>query len=134
MLRELDFNERFTTMSIFKSKFFISKDVPLIEKAIGAMVILFLLYVSISILYRHSRDFFIGLKKRSVVSFGTLLTITLLVLSKSIDGLGRKLQGFGFAVSGQMSMHAEALEEILEFGIPIVILLTLHAHFKDIKV
>jgi hypothetical protein len=134
MLRELDFHERFTTMGIFKSKFFMSEDVPLIEKFVGAMIILLLLYVSISLLYRYSKDFLVGLKKRSAVSVGTLLTITLLVVSKSIDGLDGKLKGFGIAISEQMSMHAEALEEILELGIPIIILLTLNAHCKDIKV
>lgn len=134
MLRELDFNKRFTTMGIFKIKFFISDGVPLFEKIVGAMVILLLLYVSISILYRHSKNFFMELKEGSVISFGALLTITLLVVSKSVDGLSRKLNGLGIEVSERMSMYTKVFEEILEIGIPIVILLTVNAHFKDIKV
>jgi len=133
MLRELDFQERFTTMGIFKTRFFISEQVPFAEKAVGAMVILLLLYVSISILLRHSKDFFTGLKKRSVVSVGTLLAVIFLVVSKLLDGIAGKLKAFGIALSAQMSFHAEALEEIFEFGVPLLIFFTLNAHFKDIE-
>lgn len=131
MLRELDFHERFTTMGIFKSRFYISDGVPLVEKIFGAMVILVLLYVCVSILYRHAGDFFTGLKKRSVVSFGTLLAVMFIAASKSIDGLARKLTGLGIEVSEQLSRHAEACEEILELGIPLVIFITLNAYFSD---
>jgi len=133
MLRELDCDRRFTTMSIFKSRFFTSPKVPLIEKVIGTMVILLLIYLSVSIVYRHAKDFLIGLKKRSAVSFGALLTFTFLVVSKSLDGLARNLKWFGIAVSQRISLHTGAVEEILELGIPIVILITLNAHFKDIE-
>jgi hypothetical protein len=131
MLRELDFHERFTTMGIFKSRFYISGGVPLVEKIFGALVILVLLYVCVSILYRHGKDFFTGLKKRSVISFGTLLAVTFIAASKSIDGLARKLTGLGIEVSEQLSRHAEACEEILELGIPLVIFITLNAYFSD---
>jgi hypothetical protein len=131
MLRELDFHKRFTTMGIFKIRFFTSNNVPLMEKMIGILVILLLIYIAGSIFYRHSKNFTAGLKKRSTVSIGVLLAFAFMGLSKALDGLARKLDGVGIEVSKQISMHAGALEEILEFGIPIIILFTLSAYFKD---
>lgn len=134
ILRELDFHERFTTLGIFKTKFFLSEEVGPIQKIVGAAVILVLLYVSICILHRHAKDFLIGVKKHSAISFGSLLAMILLALSKLMDGISGKLQGLGVRFSEPISMHAEAAEEILELGIPIVIFLTLHAYFKEKKV
>lgn len=133
MLRELDFDKRFTTMGILKSKFYISNNVPLVEKIVGAMVILLLLYVVFSILYRHSKDFFYGLKKHSVISFGALIVAIFLVVSKSLDGAARKLSEVGVDIGERASMHASAVEEILELGIPIVLLLTFSAYFGRVK-
>lgn len=45
-LREMDFDRRFRIMGIFEGKFYISRDVPLIEKTIDFMVIMLLLYSS----------------------------------------------------------------------------------------
>ncbi len=135
MLRELDFDKRFTTMGIFKIRFFTGSSVPFMEKVIGAMVILLLVYVFLSVLYQHSKDFFMGLKKGSAVSFGTLLTITLLLAARITDGLYRKLlKMLGIALSKQMYGHISALEEISEMAIPTVIFITLNAYFKAIKI
>lgn len=130
MLRELDFDKRFTTMGILKSKFFISNDVPWVEKIVGAMVIALLLFIVFSILYRHSKDFYYGLKKHSVISFGALIVAILLGVSKSLDGTARKLNQFGVEIGEKTSMHVSALEEILELGIPIILLLTFSAYFE----
>ncbi|MBE0436695.1 MAG: hypothetical protein IBX56_12915 [Methylomicrobium sp.] len=131
MLRELDFHKRFTTMGISKIKFYISEDVPLIEKVVGTLVVLLFFYVCISILYRYSKVFFLGLKNHSGVAFDSLLAIILLVVSKSLDGASRKLEGFGISLSQAMSMHAMAVEEILELGIPIAIFMALTSYCKN---
>jgi hypothetical protein len=130
MLRELGFDSRFTTMGILKTKFFISNTVPLIEKLLGAVVILLFLYIIFIIIYRHSKDFLFGLKQHCVVSFGILITCAALAVSMSLDGLSRKLDVVGVKISQETSMHANAVEEIDELGIPIIIFLTFSAYFK----
>lgn len=133
MLRELDFDKKFTTMSILKSAFFVSNEVPGIEKLVGAMVILLLLYTVVSIIYRHTNAFLSGLKNRSVISIGALIVLALLVICKSLDGLARRLGRFGVELGNQTSMYATTVEEILELGIPIVIFLTFSAYFKRVR-
>jgi hypothetical protein len=130
MLRELDFDSRFTTTGIFKIRFFTGSNVPLTEKIIGAIVILLLLYIIFIILYRHTKDFISGLKKHSIVDVGVLISCIVLAVSQSLDGLDRKLKSFGIIVSKQVSMHAGAAEEMLELGVPIFFIITLSAYFR----
>lgn len=135
MLRELDFNAKFTTMGIFKTRFYISNSVLLVEKIVGAMVILLLLYLIFKMVHRHSREFLLGLKNYSVVSIGIFMAIVLIVVSKSLDGLCRKFKEFDVEISKQINMHLTALEEILELGLPIILILTVIAYFnqKDVQ-
>jgi len=130
MLRELDFDSRFTTTGILKIRFFTGSNVPFAEKIIGAAVILFLVYVIVVILRRHTMDFFSGLKKHDIVSVGVLISCVLLAVSQSLDGFDRKLKSFGIIVSKQVSLYAGAVEEILELGFPVFLIITLVAYFN----
>lgn len=130
MLRELDFDKIFTTMSIFKPKLYLSYETHLAEKIIGIMVILILLYVVVWIIYNYARDFLFYPQKNAMVSLGSLLIIILLVVSKSLDGISRKLKILDIEISRQVHDYAWAAEEILELGIPIIALLTFWAYFK----
>ncbi len=133
MLRELDFDKKFTTMGIFKSRFYISNTVPLVEKLVGAMVVLLFLYVIFMIIRRHLKYFLFCLKNHSIISFGVLIAGALLVVAHTLDGIGKKLADFGVKISNQTAIHAIALEEIVELGIPIILLLTFSAYFKQKK-
>lgn len=134
MLRELDFDKRFTTTGIFKGKFLLGHHVPLVEKLIGGMVILLALYTVASLIYRHARAFLEGLKNHSPISLGVLIAMVFLVVSQSLDGLDRKLRNLGVEIGGDTSMYASAAEEILELGIPIIVFLTLISYFDRVRV
>lgn len=130
-LRELDFDKRFTTIGILKSKFLFSNQVPIFEKVIGFFIILILIYTVYRIIKNHLRSFLLHLKEFNTITTGTLFSIAFLVISKSIDGLGRKLKPLGIELSELQTTHIEALEEILELGIPIMLILTFSAYFKQ---
>jgi len=130
LLRELDFDKRFTTMGIFKIKLYLSEAVPFIEKLLGAMVVVLLLYVVSMILWRHLGQFRLGLKHRSPVSVGALIAVVLMFVSKFLDGIGRKLRGFDIAISDTMGATFEATEEILELGLSMVVFKSFLAYFR----
>lgn len=88
-MRELDFDKRFTTMGIFKSRFYLSDAVPLYEKVIGLLVIAVLAWITFQLFRHHFRGLFSNLFK-SPVNVGVLLTGMLLIFSKTIDGTGSK--------------------------------------------
>lgn len=129
-LRELDFDKKFTTMGIFKSRFYSSETVPIIEKAMGVFVIALLAYAALTLLIKHFRTFLKGLRDLQFISVSIALTFALLVLAKSIDGIGRKLKPLGIDLSSHMATHSETIEEIAELGIPMVILITISSYFK----
>jgi hypothetical protein len=133
LFREMDFDKRFTTMGIFKIRFFTSPEVPHTEKVIGTLFILLLAFAAFALILRHGRAFLTGLRQRSVVAIGALLVLLLLVTSKGIDSLAGNLRQIGISWSGPISMHAGALEEIVELGIPVVIFLALWAHLMGPK-
>ncbi len=129
-LRELDFDKRFTTMGILKLKFYFSDKVPLNEKIVGLLVIALLAYVVISIIKNHLKDFLINLKQGSPVAIGALLIFLAAGISKSVDGIGRKLSSLGINISENFSNIALVVEEILELGIPILLLATYYVYFS----
>ena len=130
-LRELDLDKRFTTMGVFKSRFYISSDVPIAEKIIGLMVIALLLYIIISIVKNHSTNMLSKIKSSSSVHVGALSTFILLAVSKTLDGFARKMSSFDVMISEQASMHISAMEEILELTIPVILIFTFYAYFFE---
>lgn len=129
-LRELDFDKRFTTMGILKSRFYFSDDVPINEKLIGVLVIVILLYIVFSIAKNHLKELFNEVGKGSPVHIGGLLTFFVMLFAKTIDGIGRKLSDIGFFITEQTSITFLIMEEVLELGIPLLIISTYFIYFS----
>ncbi len=129
-MRELDFHKKFTTMSLLKSRLYTSGDVPLIEKIIGFMLVVLLLYIAITIVKKNYKNLVSGVKALSLIHINALLVLVFLVLSKSMDGISRKLRPFGIEVEKGLAIHLTSLEEILELGVPILILFMIHQYFS----
>lgn len=133
-LRELDFHKRFTTMGILKTRFFISNEVSVTEKLVGFLIVLLLLYAIIIIYKKHFRQFIEGLKNHSSIHIGVLIILFLLGISKTLDGISRKLGSFGKEIGAHTYQHIEALEEVLELGIPMVLIIICHHYFDKQKI
>ena len=120
-LRELDFHTRFTTMGIFKSRFYISDAVPLTEKIIAALITLSLIYFIAAFLKKHSRFFLIALKSRNKAAFLALNGIIFSIISKLIDS--------------SPLLFAQIVEETMELAIPYFFLSAMlhHDKFPELK-
>lgn len=131
--RELDFDKRFTNFGVLKSKFLVHPDVSWWGKVIAMAIVLFILLALITIVRRHGRtflaevfDFDWSVKTWSIGFAGGFL-----VLSKSIDGLGRKLSDWGISqISDQADLIASMAEESMEFTVPFFFLLTILYYFN----
>jgi len=132
-LRELDFDKKFTTMGVLKSKFYVSSQVPMGEKIIGLMVVALLVYLIITILKKYSKNLLSKIKSSDPVYIGGLLTFTFLAVSKTLDGFARKMRDFNVEISKQTSVHITSMEEILELAIPIILIVTLYVYFFQSK-
>jgi hypothetical protein len=132
-LRELDFDKRFTTMGIFKSRFYPSPDVPLSEKLI-ALVITACIVVSLFFLIKnHLKPFIERLKRREGPSLCFLFSGGLLVFAKSIDGLSRKLEPIGIVPSDATNRIAASVEESFELAAALLIVVAAIGALKNYR-
>lgn len=114
LLRELGFHNSYTTMSVFKSRFYVSPDVPFYEKIIGAAVVFILLYS----VFRISKYFIPTVIKAFKGETYALLVYTAMGMSglaKFLDGFFRKFPSFRVhaeTIGGYMVYAEESLETI----------------------
>ena len=124
IFRELDFDKQFTKMGIFKSKFYKSAEVPVIEKIVAVLVITAILGV-VLVLLRHNKEWLVqGVRQRLRVQSGIVVALLLAGFSKLVlDGLPRKLEKAGIGANELLRAHHDVYEEVLELAIPVSLLL-----------
>jgi len=117
-LRELDFHVRFTTMGIFKTKFFVSPQVPFSEKIIVTLFILSLIVYGVMYLRRTLP----GLKKDLLggrpYAFSIIAAVGCIFVSKLLDG-NSKIFEVIFPMIENPSLLSRTMEECLEMFIPV---------------
>lgn len=127
-MRELDFHSRFTTMGVFKLRFFSSDTVPLGEKLIVTALLVGLGVALVLAVRRQAPVILRAARERSTVLIGVAWGMVLAVLSKSIDGLPRKLSAINVTAPDWFIEMAADAEEIMELGIPIMFTTALLRH------
>ena len=120
-LRELDFHDRFTTMGIMKSRFYISDTVPLTEKCIVVIVVFILAWFIGVFLKKQFHPFLAALKTKDKAAILTLNGIIFTIISKFIDSTPL--------------LFARIIEESMELAIPYFFLaaMLLHVSLKGEK-
>jgi hypothetical protein len=128
--RELDMHKQFTTMSIFKSRFYSSSEVPMGEKGIGLLVIIALIVCLFHVLRTYFLPFVKGLRQRKACEWSVLFALALLAVSKSLDGLERKLKPLGIVVDDACRNFSTVLEESLETAAPYLLIVAIMGPFS----
>jgi hypothetical protein len=127
--RELDFHKRFWTTGIFKSEFYLSSDVPLVEKLIAGPITLFLCWAAARLVFDHWRQFAETLLRLHPAAVSFFIGAGSLVAAKTFDGVQRKLVGFGVAISDETSHVFRNMEEVLELSAPAFFIVAAIAYF-----
>lgn len=130
-LRELDFHVHFTTMGMFKSRFFISPDVPLLEKTIVTFGIVALLVYAF-LYFRHAlpRVKKALMKGRSWAVF-TVCGVACAVCSKALlDGNAKMIANLLPMMESPRTL-VRIMEECLELFIPIFFIGALLRYGKE---
>lgn len=120
--RELDFDKRFLSEGILKARLY-SGDSPIFEKLIGLAVIALILVVAIRLIRRNWRDVLSGLRGGVAWCWATFAALGMAVVSKSIDGAGRKLAPLGIELSPSLDVGLAVTEEIMELAFAVVAIL-----------
>ena len=117
-LRELDFHARFTTMGMFKSRFFISPEVPLGEKVVVVCFIIFLIAYAAIYLRKTLPLFIRDLRAGEAYSVSVVFGLGAMVFSKFIDSNSEIFVFLAGAMENPKVMVRVA-EECLEMFIPL---------------
>jgi hypothetical protein len=121
-LRELDFHDRFTTMNISKTRFYLSPDVPIMEKIFGLCVVLFFFACVYLLIKRYGKAFTRQTLRAEGLAVASATSLLFLVVSKLMDGLPRRLKMLGISMDEGSRFLATAGEELLELGAAILLL------------
>ena len=128
--RELDFDKAFTTEGILKSKFLFADYVPVTEKVLGGLVLLLLSICIVHMIRNHFKAFFIHLFRLREIELAVGMGFAFIVVSKTIDGIKRKLQFVDITITEHTADVIEYAEEILELGISFLFLIAISAYFR----
>jgi hypothetical protein len=133
-LRELDFHNLWTTMSITRLDFYLSSTVPAHERLAAIMVIAIIVCSGYVMLARHWKSFWNSLVVGNPVAIAIGLSGLAVVASKTLDGLPRKLAEIGIGSNVDFAITANAVEEILELGIPLFLMAAVFAYYPTRRV
>ncbi|MBW8190518.1 hypothetical protein K0504_05660 [Neiella marina] len=131
--REMDFDKSFTNVGVLKSKFFFSPEVSIMGKLVAAVILGFILFALISIVRHHGKAFIakVFTFRWDPVVWSIGFAGSFLVISKSLDGLGRKLRGWGIAdISAEVDKTASLIEESMELAVPYLFIIAILAYLR----
>jgi hypothetical protein len=129
-LRELDFDKRLTTVGIFKSEFYLSDAISWTEKGLVILFFALLIWCLIESVERNWRRFLSLMRDRHPFPACIILAVLFGVVAKSLDGLARKVDGLGWTTSERGYLVVQGVEEILELGIPLMLILAVLIYFR----
>ncbi len=121
-LRELDAHKAFTTYGLFKTRLYVSPDVPLVEKLLAGLVVLALLVLLVLAIRSawHSKSI-----RRSAAAITLFAVGGFGIFLKEMDGLPRQLRKMGMLLQDDMMAISKAVEETGELGLPLLLALAL---------
>lgn len=131
--RELDFDKRFTEKGVLQLRLY-TGDYPLSEKLIGAAVVLLLLTALVLVVRRGLPAARTAIAEgRGDWAWTAFAGLALMVISKPLDGLGRRLDPLGVDLSPSMVALASFLEEGLEMAFGFALLLAVCLWARSVK-
>lgn len=122
--RELDFDKRFLAEGMLQLRLY-SGDAPILHKAIGALVVILVLWCGWRLLRRDVPVWWRAVRRRAAWAWWVLGGTTAVMLAKTIDGAGRKLEPWGITLQPVTEAVLGRLEEGMELGFVVSLLIAM---------
>lgn len=124
-LRELDFQVKFTEISMTRTKFYFSPDISLTAKILGGIVVISILFVLITFAWRYFSELINGIRNHKIWSILTMNGLIFIPLVMVIDKFLTLLDLIGFEDTIKMELTKTFFEEMAELAIPVLFLAAL---------
>ncbi|MDX1775870.1 MAG: hypothetical protein R3297_04760 [Desulfobulbales bacterium] len=121
----MDFHEKFTTMGIFKIKFYLSPEVGIVEKTIVILLMILLFVFLYNFLKSNAREFLNGFRKKKPYIITASAGLLSLPASKVLDGGLQWLDAIG---QGHRAVY---FEESLEMAIPLFFIIAMLQFYRE---
>ena len=131
-LRELDFDKRFTEVGLLKLQYYL-RPAPITDKLVGIVLLLVIAVAVWRVLRYNLGPWLRGLAARRADAWLVFVACGCVFIAKTIDGMDRKLAGFGVVFSQKVLIRAGRIEEVLElvFVLLVCLAIALFAHRDD---
>ncbi|CAD7043825.1 hypothetical protein REJC140_03742 [Pseudorhizobium endolithicum] len=130
MGRELDLDKKLTSIGVLRSDLYLTDMAPIMERIFGVIALVFVAIVAFRVIASNGRAFIDGLQRWKAWAWALVVGIGFAVLSKSVDGIGRKLAPFGITLEQHTSLLMVILEELLELGVPVMFIVAVIASIR----
>ena len=132
--READLQKAFTVMSIEKIKFYLSPDVPVMQKLIGGLVFLAIIALIIHLARLCWQFFFRQGGLRTAVGQVLVLPVLMLPVSKVVDRFSNVLrETFGIILPSGVGQFIAAFEEGMEMAMPVLFIVALLLYREELR-
>lgn len=123
-LRELDMHSRLTSIRINNFSYYIEPTTPLLERVAVGAVLLISLYALIRYMINYGRKLVSGVRNRYASALTVAAALLITLITKLLDSAPRILrESFATTLSREVKTPMRVIEEILELGIPLLMLL-----------
>jgi hypothetical protein len=129
MMRELDFDARFTTGKITKLDFYLAPDLQLLQALYAFALLGGFFFVVFMVVKTYGKSLAVEVKEWTPIGLATILALMAIGFSKLIDGPRRKASYVGIDLSDQAIAIAQIIEESVELLLPLMIIVALSHYY-----
>ncbi len=119
-LRELDFQVKFTDISVTRTKFYFAPDIPIETKMLAGIIVFSIIWLIISFVWKNFRNLINGVRDNKIWAILAINGIIFIFLAIEVDISLR-----GFEVNKEREVIKSFFEEMTELAIPVYFLAAL---------
>ncbi len=124
-LRELDFHEKDTRISITNTAFYVSPDIWVSSKIFFGSIIVSILIIVLLFAIRNTKPLMTGLRNQKKWAIYAFTGIILIPVSVAVDKSLRVLKLLGISIGSNAYIIKTTAEEVTELGISVMLLTAL---------
>ena len=121
-MRELDFQKKFTGISITRTKYYFHSDAALTAKLLSALIVISIIVLFILFIKKHSKGIYNNVQARKSWSLSVMAGLLFMFFAILLDSITRVLESLGIESVKHGHLLKNPLEELIELAIPFYFL------------
>ena len=115
-LRELDFQKRFTGISITRTKYYFHSDATLLSKLLGAMIVISIIVLFVYFIKKNIKIFYRNVRTKKNWALSVIFGLICILFGIFTDSFTRVMESFGVESIKHEHYPRKAFEELFELA------------------